>query len=486
MKISTEKTMPHADTINVHVTRYTRQELVNEFALNCDNTPVFNRLFEQISAQPYAILFDTSGSSKSDGRFNIMAFSPTAVIEAKGEQTELIDLNTSSRQRLNMRPFEAVQAHLHARVESIEVKATFDTTHLPFIVGVAGMAGYDTGRFYETLPSMAQNDYITPDFTVGLYLYSLIEDTQTGYIYFCSADNRSLSQVFKSLKQVATSNTFKLTSPFESNLSKDAYETCLSKINAYLRAGDCYQVNMAQRFSAEFEGSIWQAYCELRNQNQAPFSAYYNLPQGCIASISPERFLRVKNKVVETKPIKGTRPRFDDIEKDEASAQSLLNAEKDRAENLMIVDLLRNDVSKHCKPHTVKVPALFALESYEAVHHLVSTVTGELNDASSPLALLASAFPGGSITGAPKIRAMEVIDELEPHRRHIYCGSIFYMGYREDMDSSICIRTVLAENNRLHCWAGGGIVLDSVPGEEYQETLDKVSKILPVLASMNL
>ena len=188
---------------------------------------------------------------------------------------------------------------------------------------------------------------------------------------------------------------------------------------------------------------------------------------------------------METKPIKGTRPRFSDEAKDAQSAQSLLTASKDRAENLMIVDLLRNDLSKHCKPHSVKVPELFALESYEAVHHLVSTVVGELNDDATPLDLLASSFPGGSITGAPKIRAMEIIDELEVHRRNIYCGSIFYMGFREDMDSSICIRTVLAENNRLHCWAGGGIVLDSVPSEEYQETLDKVSKILPVLESIN-
>lgn len=482
---STEKPMPHADTINIYVNRFTQQELADEFALDCDKASVFNRLFGQISAQPYSILLDTSGSSKSEGRFNIMAFSPTAVIEAKGKVTELVNLHTASRQPLNMRPFEAVQAHLHAKFQSVEVRADFDTSHLPFIVGVAGMAGYDTGRFYEVLPSMAKNDYSSPDFSVGLYLSSLIEDTQTGYIYYCCADNRPLSKVFNMSEQALTSDNFKLTSPFKSNLTKSAYEVCLDKIHAYLRAGDCYQVNMAQRFSADFEGNIWQAYCELRNQNQAPFSAYYNLAQGCIASISPERFLRVKNGVVETKPIKGTRPRFSDMEKDKASAQSLLCAEKDRAENLMIVDLLRNDVSKHCKPHSVKVPALFALESYEAVHHLVSTVTGELNDASSPLELLASAFPGGSITGAPKIRAMEVIDELEPHRRHIYCGSVFYMGYREDMDSSICIRTVLAENNRLHCWAGGGIVLDSVPSDEYQETLDKVSKILPVLASMN-
>ena len=477
--------MSHADTIHVHVSRFTPNALAHELALNCDKGSVFNTLFKQISALPYSILLDTSGSSKSEGRFNIMAFSPTSVIEAKGKTVELLDLHASTRQRLALSPFEAVQEHLHARIANVEIHANFDTAHLPFIVGVSGMAGYDTGRFYETLPSIAKDDYTTPDFVVGLYLCSLIEDTQTGYIYYCTANNQPLNQVFNNPAHHTSPAHFKLTSRFESNLSKDDYKASLAKIHAYLRAGDCYQVNMAQRFSAEFEGSMWQAYCELRNQNQAPFSAYYNLPQGCIASISPERFLRVKNGVVETKPIKGTRPRFTDIEQDRESAQSLLSADKDRAENLMIVDLLRNDISKHCKPHTVKVPALFALESYEAVHHLVSTVTGELNDTSSPLALLASAFPGGSITGAPKIRAMEVIDELEPHRRHIYCGSVFYMGYREDMDSSICIRTILAENNKLHCWAGGGIVLDSVPSEEYQETLDKVSKILPVLETLN-
>ncbi|AFT78429.1 P-aminobenzoate synthetase, component I [Alteromonas macleodii str. 'Black Sea 11'] len=478
--------MPHPDTIHVHVSRFTPEALVNAIPLNCDeNESVFNSLFEHVSALPYSILLDTSGSSKSEGRFNIMAFSPSAVIEAKGDSVELIDVQTSTRQKLTLPPFEAVQTHLHARVSNVILHGNFDTEHLPFIVGVAGMAGYDTGRFYEVMPNIAKDDYDTPDFTVGLYLCSLIEDTQTGYIYYCSADNQPLEQLFSSFDNQQSSSAFKLTSRFESNLSKDAYEVCLDKIHAYLRAGDCYQVNMAQRFSAGFEGNLWHAYRELRSQNQAPFSAFYKLPQGSIASISPERFLRVKNGVVETKPIKGTRPRFKDKAKDAESAQSLLMAEKDRAENLMIVDLLRNDISKHCKPHSVKVPALFALESYEAVHHLVSTVTGELNETSSPLELLASAFPGGSITGAPKIRAMEVIDELEPHRRNIYCGSVFYMGFREDMDSSICIRTVLAENHRLHCWAGGGIVLDSVASEEYQETLDKVSKILPVLESLN-
>lgn len=478
--------MSHADSIHVNVTRYTKNEIIDLLSLDREASgAILNALFSRIASQPYSILLDTSGSTKSEGRFNIMGFSPSAIIEAKDDNVWLVDVALCKRTRLSQRPFEAVEQHLHARVKLVEVNANCETEHLPFIVGIAGMAGYDTGRFYETLPTIAKDDYITPDFTVGLYTSSLIEDTQTGYVYFCTADNLMLPDVFLNNDAGTKPLDFKLTSPFESNLSKHDYELCLEKINAYLRAGDCYQVNMAQRFSASFEGSMWQAYCHLRDQNQAPFSAFYNLPQGCIASISPERFLKVRDGIVETKPIKGTRPRFEDAEKDEASAQSLLSAEKDRSENLMIVDLLRNDISKHCKANTVNVPALFALESYEAVHHLVSTVTGELSENASPLELLASAFPGGSITGAPKIRAMEVIDELEPHRRNIYCGSIFYMGYREDMDSSICIRTVLAEKNQLHCWAGGGIVLDSVPSEEYQETLDKVSKILPVLASIN-
>ena len=277
--------------------------------------------------------------------------------------------------------------------------------------------------------------------------------------------------------------SFALNSDWQSNMSETEYAAKFAQIEEYLKSGDCYQINLAQRFNAQFEGSPWAAYIKLREANKAPFSSFINHPQGAILSISPERFISVNNNVVETKPIKGTLPRKADALEDQRQAQILAASAKDRAENVMIVDLLRNDLSKHCKPHSVKVPELFALESYEAVHHLVSTVVGELNDDATPLDLLASSFPGGSITGAPKIRAMEIIDELEVHRRNIYCGSIFYMGFREDMDSSICIRTLLAENNQLHCWAGGGIVLDSVANDEYKETLDKVSKILPVLTS---
>ncbi|NDV91296.1 aminodeoxychorismate synthase component I [Alteromonas sp. 345S023] len=441
-------------------------------------------IFARIANQPWSMLLDTCGSTKSDGRFNIMLWSPAKVITAKRGETHLQCMTSGNTTRLPLSPFEATNAYLHSEVAELTISKQNHSLseQLPFLVGVAGMAGYDTGRYYEALPTNAIDDYATPDFAVGLYLHSLIEDSHTGEIFYCSTDGTHVPNLDAENHARRDKHVpFALTCGWQSNLSPAEYSQRLDAINKYLIAGDCYQVNMAQRFSAKFNGDVWDAYVALRNANQAPFSAYIQLPQSTVISISPERFIKVSEGRVETKPIKGTRPRFTDPAADAESAAALLSAQKDRAENLMIVDLLRNDISKHCKPHSVDVPHLFALESYEAVHHLVSTVVGELNDNATPLDLLASAFPGGSITGAPKIRAMEIIDELEVHRRNIYCGSIFYMGSRSDLDSSICIRTLLAENNQLHCWAGGGIVLDSKAHEEYQETLDKVSKILPVL-----
>jgi len=441
-------------------------------------------LFERVSHQSGALLFDTAGSTKSDGRYNIMLWSPYKMVTAKHGNKVQVRQCDGTHFESDLLPFEATNYYLHSLVKTMTLSEKLDTEYdgLPFMVGVAGFSGYDTGRYYEGLPDSASDDYTLPDFAMGLYLQSLIEDTLTGCVYYCSAEGHSTPVDLPECPPYSSNDApFAITNRWVSNLLKADYVSCIARIHDYLHAGDCYQVNMAQRFTAPYTGNPWQAYRQLRESNQAPFSAYICFENSAVMSISPERFIRVTKGKVETKPIKGTRPRFSDEQKDKASAQSLINAEKDRAENLMIVDLLRNDISKHCKPHSVKVPSLFCLESYHAVHHLVSTITGELNDSATPLDLIASSFPGGSITGAPKIRAMEIIDELEQHRRNIYCGSIMYMGFREDLDSSICIRTILAENNQLHCWAGGGIVLDSVADEEYKETLDKVSKILPVL-----
>ena len=240
-------------------------------------------------------------------------------------------------------------------------------------------------------------------------------------------------------------------------------------------------MNYAQRFQAPCAGDPWGAYQALRTACPTPFAGYLAVNSGAILSLSPERFIRVHGGQVETRPIKGTRPRGATPDQDRALAEELLASRKDRAENLMIVDLLRNDLGRSCRTGTVRVPELFALESYPNVHHLVSSVTGELAEGLDAFDLLAGSFPGGSITGAPKIRAMQIIDELEPTRRSIYCGSLLYLDCRGEMDSSICIRTLLVRDGRASCWGGGGIVMDSDWQAEYQESLTKVRVLLETL-----
>ncbi|WP_445947087.1 aminodeoxychorismate synthase component I, partial [Shewanella sp.] len=283
---------------------------------------------------------------------------------------------------------------------------------------------------------------------------------------------------------------FSLSSEWQCQLTQAQYNEKFAKVQQYLLSGDCYQINLTQRFSASYKGDEWQAYQALSKANSAPFSAFIRLENHSLLSISPERFIKLDGDMLSTKPIKGTQPRGNTVLEDERNAKRLQDSEKDRAENVMIVDLLRNDISKVAQAGTVAVPQLFAIESFPAVHHLVSTVTAKIKPKFTATDVLHAAFPGGSITGAPKIRAMEIIEELEPSRRSLYCGSIGYISQNGNMDTSITIRTLVAEkadinssaDNQLYCWAGGGIVADSIAGAEYQESFDKVSKILPVLS----
>ena len=359
---------------------------------------------------------------------------------------------------------------------------------LPFQGGLAGAFSYDAGRVLEQLPEQALADIDLPDLAVGYYSNALIFDKRSAqYWLLAQEDEWQLQAEFWQACDIgpALQPQFRLTSGWQSNLSADEYQQRFKQIIAYLNAGDCYQINLAQRFSAEFTGHPWDAYRHLRASNKAPFSVYMKLADGALLSLSPERFLKVDaNGQVETKPIKGTLPRDPDPQRDAQLAEQLQNSSKDRAENVMIVDLLRNDLSRLCRPHTVHVPKLFAIESYPAVHHLVSTVVGELQSAQQAIELLGACFPGGSITGAPKIRAMEIIEELEPHRRSFYCGSFGYFSQHGQSDTNIAIRTLVLDVNTAHCWAGGGIVADSQAANEYQETLDKVAKILPILEQL--
>lgn len=366
--------------------------------------------------------------------------------------------------------------------------------HLPFQGGIAGAWSYDAGRALERLPSIAEQDIKLPELAVGVYTQAVMQNRQTGETWLLAPqqDIAALTEFWQRPQvHIEHAVPFRLNSGWQSNMSAVDYADKFARIQAYLRAGDCYQVNLAQRFSALYQGSTWQAYQHLRGHNNAPFSAYFQLKQGALLSLSPERFLAVdRHGAVETKPIKGTRPRSSDASIDAAMAEELQQSSKDRSENVMIVDLLRNDLSRLCQPGSVQVPKLFAIESYPAVHHLVSTVTGKLASAKQGIALLAQCFPGGSITGAPKIRAMEIIDELEPHRRSYYCGSFGYFSQHGQADTNIAIRTLVAQQREpdggiIHCWAGGGLVAESECAAEYQETRDKVARILPLLEQLN-
>ena len=372
------------------------------------------------------------------------------------------------------------------RDELGEVVAAMDD--VPFAGGALGYWSYDLAREMFAVPDIADDAERLPCMAVGVYDWALLIDHQQQRARLVShlrfPETSALLQAMHSrlLHPPASSHaTFKVLGRVSSNFTRCSYEQAFNRVQEYLQAGDCYQINLAQRFSARATGDAFSAYLQLRELSPAPFSAFLNLPDVQILCASPERFLRVSNGNVETKPIKGTRPRSTDKAIDLQLAAELSQHPKDRAENLMIVDLLRNDLGKSCVPGSVRVPRLFEVESYANVHHLVSTVQGKLAAGCDALDVLRDCFPGGSITGAPKQRAMHIIEQLEPNRRGVYCGAIGYVGFDGNMDTNIVIRTLVYGGGEIRCWAGGGIVADSQCADEYQETLDKASAMLGVL-----
>ncbi|MDC5848569.1 aminodeoxychorismate synthase component 1 [Vibrio europaeus] len=429
--------------------------------------------FANIHQRPWAMLLRSPSRTHVDSRFDILVAEPKATITTLGDESYIITEGVKETSSDN--PFELLK-----RVQAQILPNLDYSGELPFIGGALGYFSYDLGRRVERMPSLAKQDLVTPDMAIGLYDWALIVDHKEKSAYVVGSGTEEKWQ-WLTTQQEDQVEAFALRGDWQSNMTKASYSSKFAQVQEYLRSGDCYQINLAQRFSATYQGCEWQAYQKLEGVNQGPFSAFVRTEHGAILSVSPERFLQVKNNDIETKPIKGTRPRSADPQADRNAAYELANAEKDQAENLMIVDLLRNDVGRVAKPGTVHVPKLFDIESFPAVHHLVSTICAKLNDQYSAADLLKVSFPGGSITGAPKIRAMEIIEELEPHRRSAYCGSIGYISRHGRMDTSITIRTLVAEKGKIHVWAGGGLVADSQCEAEYQETLDKLSKILPIL-----
>jgi para-aminobenzoate synthetase component 1 len=436
------------------------------------------RRFRTIADLPWAAWLD-SAAADSPQRFDILVADPFSTLRTHGAVTTVARRGRPAAESRRS-PFELVREELGAAGEGVP--------GLPFCGGAVGYFGYDLGRRLERIPSLAAADIAMPDMAVGLYDWAVVVDHASSRTWLVGSgrDPRTFA-AWQGLVARLSGAPPPEPAPFRvrgrpvANLDRDAYEAAFRAVQEHIRRGDCYQVNLTQRFEAEADGDAWHAYRRLRAINPAPFAAYLDLPDGKVICSSPERFLRLNDGRVETKPIKGTRPRSRDPVRDRALAEELRTSAKDRAENVMIVDLLRNDLGKCCVPGSVRATSLFDVESFASVHQLVSTVEGQLAPGKHALDLIAACFPGGSITGAPKVAAMKIIEELEPQRRSVYCGSIGYIGFDGNMDTNIAIRTLVQQGRRVYTWAGGGVVADSNVDAEYQECLDKAAAMLAVM-----
>jgi len=432
-------------------------------------------LFEALAAEPFSIFLDSGFPYIDSGRFDIIAARPYKTLVTTGGITQIDD--GKQVRSSDGDPFELVRAALG--------EPTRNYSGLPFCGGALGYFGYDLCRRWEHFPARDKPTLPLPDLAVGIYDWAVIVDHHARRTWLVGQGrDPATGEQWDALQKLfyKTGGTrlprFSATSPMRSSFDKAGYAAALKKVKDYIYDGDCYQVNLTQEFCFDVDGDPWDVYLAVRQSNPAPYAGFFRLPQGAVLSTSPERFIHLDHGLVETKPIKGTIRRSAFAYEDKALAGQLLESEKDRAENLMIVDLLRNDIGKDCAIGSVAVPKLFALESYATVHHLVSTVTGRLAKGRHALDLLRDCFPGGSITGAPKLRAVQIIEEVEPHRRSVYCGAIGYVGFDGNMDTNIAIRTLVQHGNVIHCWAGGGIVADSDMESEYKECFAKVTSLL--------
>jgi len=471
---------------------------------------------ERLAGLPYRLFLD-SALHGSLGRYSFLTADPVAIVRSKGPRTEVLDRLTGHERVVPGDALDAVRELLapHAAPPVPDLP--------PFQGGAAGYLAYDWGRVLERLPAPRHDDLALPDVVFGVYDWVLAWDHQRSLAWMISTGLPATAPANRALRAAERADAVRLRlqstvddqsgaigSPgvvfkprgdpapsypvdggswserlaLRSSFTHAGYRDAVARVREYIFAGDIFQANVSQRFEAPLAESPWALYCRLRTRNAAPFAAFLDFPEAVVLSASPERFLRVDvARRVETRPIKGTRPRGVGPEHDAALGQALVESAKDRAENLMIVDLMRNDLSRVCQPGRVRVSELFALEHYATVHHLVSTVVGELAAGVDALDLLRGAFPGGSITGAPKVRAMEVIAELEPSQRGVYCGAIGYWSVTGALDTNIAIRTAVAVGDRVYFSAGGGIVADSDPEQEYQETLDKARGMIEALAT---
>jgi len=450
--------------------------------------------FELFHREINSFFLDSGMDPQRLGRYSFIGTDPFLVMSSRGNQVTLIKQGKTEIKEGN--PFDILGKLLDTyRLDSLP-------SPIPFWGGAVGYLSYDLCHFIERLPTTAIDDLQLPESYFGFYDTVVVFDNLENKTYIASTgfpeltesqrlerarlrldEMRSrLSSTISNTPEVDSENTGKTTEAvLKSNFTPEGYMEAVNKVREYVAAGDVFQVNISQRFETDLTVTPYELYRRLRQLNPAPFASYLNFDGTTIVSASPERFLRVDGDWVETRPIKGTRPRGKDTTEDAMLAQELLDSIKDRAENVMIVDLERNDLGRVCQYGTVKVTELAILETFPTVFHLTSTVIGKLCPDKNRIDLLKASFPGGSITGAPKVRAMEIIDELEPTRRSVYTGAIGYLGFGRNLDLNIVIRTFIIKNNKANFQVGGGIIYDSDAEAEYQETLDKAKALIQAL-----
>jgi para-aminobenzoate synthetase component 1 len=466
-------------------------------------------IFELIKDRPYCFFLDSGMDRQRLGRYSFLGTQPFLVMSSRGSEITLIRGQEREVGRGN--PLDTVG-------ELLEMyKLEHYPAPVPFLGGAVGYFSYDLCHFIERLPSTTVDDLRLPECYLAFYDTVLAFDHLEGKAYLVATgfpemdEEKRLTRARMKLEEMkgsvcsgATAITNKAKQScdgdsslgathgddnqrkevtLKSNFAPEEYRKAVDRVREYIAAGDVFQVNLSQRFEADLEISAYELHKRLRAINPAPFAGYLGFPDVAIVSASPERFLKVQGDLVESRPVKGTRPRGKDRVEDERLAYELTHSAKDHAENVMIVDLERNDLGRVCHYGSVKVTELAILETFPTVFHLTSTVVGKLRRSKSNIDLLKATLPGGSITGAPKVRAMEIIDELEPTKRSVYTGSLGYLSFNEDMDINIVIRTFLVKGGKAYFQVGGGIIYDSDPEGEYLETLDKGKALIRALQS---
>jgi para-aminobenzoate synthetase component 1 len=447
--------------------------------------------FDALAGRPFSFFLDSGMDAARLGRYSFMGSDPFLVLRSRGDSVAIVRDGKEEVRRGN--PFDMLRGLL-------EMYSLDDgESPVPFTGGAVGYFSYDLCHFIERLPSRAIDDLGLPECYLAFYDALAAFDHREKSAYLVATGFPELGEVRRQRRARSRLREMKdlirekppvdvPAAPglvdkdiLKANFSHQGYLEAVSRAREYICAGDIFQVNLSQRLEAGLPCPPYELYRRLRAINPAPFASYFNFDEVGIVGASPERFLKVQGDLVETRPIKGTRPRGKTPAEDRALAEDLLKSVKDRAENTMIVDLERNDIGRVCHYGSVRVTEHAVLETYPTVFHLTSTVVGQLCQGKDRIDLLKATFPGGSITGAPKVRAMEIIDELEPTRRSVYTGSLGYLSFGGDMDLDIVIRTIIVKGGRAYFQVGGAVVYDSQPESEYIETLDKGRALIQAL-----